>query len=280
MPKRAVDPCPRELFKLMQDHDFTEGNDWSKWAEFYDILYANGSPDIAFYIEEINRVGRSVLELGCGTGRVTIALAKHGFDVTGIDNSPDMLRELRKNREQAGSLRGPLRLVQGDMRDFSLERKFDAVIIPARTFQLLLSPQEQRSCLRSIHNNLKIDGLLIFDTANEDGTIGVIQRGEQRNDSNSNSAHLNIISHKKIKGKGQIYETTVAISEHFSEGNEREPRQQSVFVHYIYPEQIRALFRFAGFDEETCYGEFDRSPFDARSKQMIWVARRKLTLRD
>ena len=134
----------------MQDHDFTEENDWSEWAKVYDLLYGNDSSDTTFYIEEIKRVGRSVLELVCGTGRVTIALARHGFDVTGIDNSPDMLRQLRKNREQAGNLRGPLRLVQGDMRDFSLERKFDAVIIPARTFQLLLSPQEQRSCLRSV----------------------------------------------------------------------------------------------------------------------------------
>lgn len=264
----------------MQDHDFTEENDWSEWAKVYDLLYGDDSLDTTFFIEEINRVGRSVLELGCGTGRVTIALARHGFDVTGIDNSPDMLRQLRKNREQAGNLRGPLRLVQGDMRDFSLERKFDAVIIPARTFQLLLSPQEQRSCLRSIHNNLKIDGLLIFDTANEDGSIGVIQRGEQSSNSHSNSAHLNIVSHKRTREKGQIYETTVSIKEYFPEGNERDPKKQSVFVHYAYPEQIRALFRFAGFEEETCYGDFDRSPFDARSNQMIWVARRKMTLRD
>ena len=264
----------------MQNHNFTEENDWSEWVQVYDSLYNNDDSDTTFYIDEINRVGRSVLELGCGTGRVTIALARHGFDVTGIDNSPDMLRQLRRNREQAGVLRGPLRLVQGDMRDFSLERKFDAVIIPARSFQLLLSPQEQRSCLRSIHNNLKTDGLLIFDIANEDGTIGVIQRGEQKPNTLLNSPRLNIISHKKIKEKSQIYETTVAIEEYFPEGNQRDPQKQSMFVHYSYPEQIRALFRFAGFEEETCYGEFDRSPFDARSNQMIWVARRKMTLRD
>ena len=263
----------------MQDRNFTEENDWSEWAQVYDRLYDNDNSDTTFYIDEINRVGRSVLELGCGTGRVTIALAQHGFDVTGIDNSPDMLRQLRRNREQAGTLRGPLRLVQGDMRDFALERKFDAVIIPARAFQLLLSPQEQRSCLRSIHHNLKIDGLLIFDIANEDGTIGVIQRGEQKNNTLLNSPRLNIISHKRISEKSQIYETTVAFEEHLPEGNQRDLKKQHIFVHYSYPEQIRALFKFAGFEEEAFYGGFDRSSFDARSKQIIWVARRKMTLR-
>ena len=69
------------------------------WADVYDSIYAYVREDIPFYVQEAVRSGSPVLELGCGTGRVTLPIAQSGIDIVGLDNSEGMLA---KSERQSG----------------------------------------------------------------------------------------------------------------------------------------------------------------------------------
>src|SRR5690606_39167723 len=117
-------------------------------AEAYDdeVDQLRAAADVPFYIDlarEAAAAGHPVLELGCGTGRVTIPVARAGVEVVGLDNAPAMLDVARR---KAGGAPIP-RWVLGDMADFRLEERFGLVLIPFRSFLLLLTVEEQKRCL-------------------------------------------------------------------------------------------------------------------------------------
>lgn len=119
------------------------------------------------YREEFRRCNRilrkhgckSVLELGCGSGTLARHFLDAGYDYTGMDIAPEMLAIAKS--EVPGA-----RFIRGDMRRFSLTKKFDAVLICGRSFAYMTTNQDVRGALRSIHRVLKAEGILMFDNFN------------------------------------------------------------------------------------------------------------------
>ena len=119
--------------------------------------------DIPFYVglaREAASRGERVLELGCGTGRVTIPMAQAGAEVTGLDSSPAMLDIARAKRERAGVT---VRWVEGDMADFELPERYGLVVIPFRSFLHLIGDEDQLNCLAAIHGHLTAGGRLALN---------------------------------------------------------------------------------------------------------------------
>ena len=148
---------------------FYEGAD-SLFVRAYDAFYVGGAPvpgDVAFYERLAHDTGGPVLELACGTGRIALALAEKGFDVTGVDVSDGMLTVAR--RKAAGRpacVRDRLALINQDMSELDLGRRFGFVFVPARSFQHLLTIDLQRKSLEAIHRHLEPTGRLalhLFD---------------------------------------------------------------------------------------------------------------------
>ena len=134
-------------------------------AEFYDYVepYLTRS-DVPFFVEKATASGGEVLELGCGTGRVLIPIARAGVSITGLDLSISMLEVCRnKLRSEPDEIQQNANILQGDMRSFDLHRQFALVIIPFRPFQHLLRVEDQLACLHSVHHHLTPDGRFIFD---------------------------------------------------------------------------------------------------------------------
>ena len=139
---------------------------YDAWADVYDAVYSYVRDDLPFYVREARRVEGPVLELGCGTGRVAIALARAGVEVVGVDFSPRMLEAARRNIADAGDLPGKITLVEADMRGFAPERvggPFGLALIPFRAFLSLLSVPDQISALRNLKRHLAPGGELIID---------------------------------------------------------------------------------------------------------------------
>jgi SAM-dependent methyltransferase len=135
------------------------------YAAAYDALYQAKDYDIE--CELLERVFsrrdppvRTVLDLGCGTGNHTVRLAQRGFDVTGVDASPDMLRLARKKVDQVDV---EVRLHQADIRDFALDRQFDAALMMFAVLGYQLGNADVLHCLRAIRRHLRNAGLLVFD---------------------------------------------------------------------------------------------------------------------
>lgn len=124
-------------------------------VDAYDwIVPHSARQDIPFFLDVVSQSQAHTLELGCGTGRVLIPIARAGFQITGIDLSSRMLSMCRDKlmRESADTQSNVAALINCNMSDFSLRQHFDLVIIPFFTFNYLLTSTEQLSCLSSIRN--------------------------------------------------------------------------------------------------------------------------------
>ena len=143
----------------------------SLFVRAYDAFYVGGAPpiagDIAFYDRLAQATGGPVLELGCGTGRIVLALAQAGLSVTGVDVSAGMLALARRKSERlAAAASRCLTFVEGDMARLELGRRFGMAFIAFRSFQHLLTVDEQRATLTGVRRHLRPDGRLalhLFD---------------------------------------------------------------------------------------------------------------------
>ncbi len=126
--------------------------DYSSWAEF-----------IKKIIEKNEKTkSELVLDLGCGTGRMTLELARLGYDMTGVDISTEMLDLARDSAEKAGYKDKILLLCQ-DIRDFELYGTVDVTVSCLDTLNHLTDTKSLMRCLSLVHNYLIPDGLFIFD---------------------------------------------------------------------------------------------------------------------
>ena len=114
--------------------------------------------DIPFYLEYAKQQQGEILELGCGTGRVALALAAEGFRVTGLDLSQQMLDVFRDKLVTKPELADRIKLVHGNMADFSFDRKFSMVIAPFRAFQALTDDRDIDNSLACIRWACASDG--------------------------------------------------------------------------------------------------------------------------
>ena len=112
-------------------------------ATFYDYCFQGVEGDVQFYIEEARNAESPVLEIGCGTGRILLPIAESGGTVVGLDRSPTMLTILRRKlASYSAEMQSRVELIEGDMRNFSLGRRFKLVMIPFRAFLHLLTPKD------------------------------------------------------------------------------------------------------------------------------------------
>jgi len=113
----------------------------------YDLLSKGVIDDIPFYLRHVKKYGDPVLELACGTGRVTIPLAESGINITGIDISESMLSHAQakaKEKEVA------IEWIKGDCRDFKLNKKFNLIMFPFNTIAILHELKSIESCFSSV----------------------------------------------------------------------------------------------------------------------------------
>ena len=227
--------------------------------------------DIAFYIAQAKAQGGPVLELGCGTGRVTLPLVQTGSEIWALDLSEDMLAQLRlKVRPLPPSTAHRLHIVHASMADFDLGRRFDLIIAPFRAFQALSERAEQESCLECVRKHLSERGRfvmhvfkpkMVFDESwvqpeefdwevTDPGTGKIVKRYERRRRIDLDRQVLYVDLVYRIEGAPDVVEP-LAIS-------------------YFYEEQMRSLLLRHGFRILEERGYFDDRPI-ASGPEMIFT---------
>jgi len=135
-------------------------------APFYDGDYESldYDADTPFYVQLARESGGPVLEMGCGTGRVLLAVARAGIRIHGMDLSPDMLRELgAKLAAEPPEVRALVTFSEGDIRTAEAPGKFALITSPFRVVQSFVSRDSQRAWLRNVRRHLRPGGALCFD---------------------------------------------------------------------------------------------------------------------
>ena len=238
---------------------------------------AEGVPgDVDFFLElakEAHGAGQPVLELACGTGRVSIPIARQGVRVVGLDMTPAMLD---RAREKSAGLDNVC-WIEGDMRSFALEERFGLVYIPYRSFQHLLTVDDQLSCLRCIREHLVPGGRLAIDIFNAD-IVAIAQWMTVKNGALQRRARTD---GRPGKWETRTYRTacqqveTTFIDEVLSdEGAVMSRIYRDLKLRYTFRYEMEHLLLRSGFEIEALFGDFFGSAFEDLSPEMIWVARR------
>jgi len=141
-------------------------SDWrADVAAFYDLA-PHHPKDVPFYLRQLSPQISSVLELGCGTGRVTLPLAVQANYVLGVDNSEAMVAVCRAKLAGADIPATRSAAVVADITDFDARRRFDLIIAPFRVIQNLATDAEVDGLFRCIHDHLAPDGRCVLNVFN------------------------------------------------------------------------------------------------------------------
>lgn len=258
-------------------------DEYRDFAEYYDhVVPYRDRPDIAFWIARAREAGGPVLELGCGTGRVLVPIAREGVAITGLDRSRAMLDRCRRRLADESLPRGaaPVRLVEGDMRDFNLGETFSLVTTPFRSFQHLLTPADQLACLAGARKHLRSGGKLVVDVFNPD----VRRLGEETlptawvEEPSFTLPDGSTISRRgRLQGIDQ-FRQTLDVEFVYDQVTSEGPRPLSshrLVVRYLFRFELEHLLARAGFEIVELLGDFEGSPFgEGSSQDLIAVARK------
>lgn len=142
-----------------------EYNQYKTSAEFYDLDFtATAYDDIEFYLGLVKPYYNEVLELCCGTGRISIPFAQNGISVSALDLSKEMLSIFQiKLADLDREISNRITLIESDMATFTLNRKFKCIIIPFHSFQSLTDTFHISQTLQNIGRHLTSDGLFILN---------------------------------------------------------------------------------------------------------------------
>lgn len=138
-------------------------------GDHYDAVHA-GMPDVPFWVQRARAVGGNVLELACGTGRLSLPMAEAGANVVGIDVSEAFLSRARR---KATSRHLDVTFERADMRGFALPQMFQCVALPYRSVAVLLTDQDLRACFACVRRHVERGATFIVDAFNPslDGTV-------------------------------------------------------------------------------------------------------------
>lgn len=130
----------------------------------YDLEYAHQTDDIAFYVGVSRRSRGPVLELGCGNGRITVPIARHGVEVHGVDVSEAMLTALnRRLRAESDAVRLRVRVSRGDFREIDAQGRYALVIWPFNAMHHCESAADVRAVLERARAALRPGGAIYMD---------------------------------------------------------------------------------------------------------------------
>jgi ubiquinone/menaquinone biosynthesis C-methylase UbiE len=249
-------------------------SDMYRWAEYYDLTQRGVTGDVDFYLEMGKQVDGEILDLACGTGRITIPLAEAGLKVTGLDLSAEMLKRAKQKAEARG-VADRITFIQGDMRSFDLGKTFSLIMIPFRSFLHLLHIHEQMKALACVRKHLAPGGKFVLNVFvpkishlyEESEKMSL--RGTYRLDSGEEIAMWDYTRYDHFQQLSEVTRTYERIS---PEGVVTEKVVGRFTLRYIFPAELHHLLRLNGFKVTQRYGSFAKTPFDAGSTELIVVA--------
>ena len=244
-------------------------------AELYDLEHDAFTDDLDFYRNLAARSGSPVLDVGCGTGRVALALAAAGFSVIGLDPSEAMLA---RARERAAHL-PPDRVtwLHGPVAGVAPGGPVRLAIVALNTWNHLVDLSEQLAALTRLREWLVPGGLLAFDLASPDlGLIGQpddlvrllwtgtwpgtgerVMKFESRRTDEARQLHWVTLFYDRVDGNGICRRIVTTFAQR-----------------YTFPGEIRALVEQSGLIVHNMYGSYELDPYGTGSERLIVIAQR------
>lgn len=226
--------------------------------------------DLPFYSRWLKkRKNGNILELCCGTGRLTIPLAQEGYNITGVDNNTSMLKQAKR---KAKELKVPIRFIESDIRTLDLPEEYDIIFIPFNSIHHLYTNQDFFNVLISVKKHLKEDGYFIFDCFNPDIHYIVHAEKEEKVIAEySTKDDRNVIVKQTM-----IYENKTQINRikwHYFINGEFDSIQ-NLDMRMFFPQELDAYLSMYGFKIIHKFGGFKEEIFEDKSEKQIFVCKK------
>ncbi len=252
----------------------------------YDLEHEGDDADVAFHVALVERLRpRRVLELACGSGRVTFPLAelgaRIGFDVVGLEPAAPMRQEAERRRAGLpAAVQERVRLVDGDMRSWRADEPFDVIVTPCGSITHLLTREDRLATWRAARANLTPSGYFAIDVPMPDlaayaDSLRTPARALVEIDSDTQDDQ----GRRLLRSKTTEYD---AVTQHARirfvydrfERERHTDRYVSDFESHVYhPEELRLLYLHCGFVVDAEYGDYRFRPPRVRARTVVMVGR-------
>lgn len=249
--------------------------DFDTVAKYYDT-YVPFDYDIAFWMNEVGTREGVVLELMCGTGRISIPLIKQGVSFYGIDYSDGLLKEFGK-KLKAQNLHAEL--ICTDARIFHLDKKFDSIFIGCHSLSEILTNEDKGLLLDSVQKHLSDDGFFVFSLYNPETRLQELKssstysnRFDLMEKGLSLSFNFEVESIDKVTNIVRANQKLQVLD---SEKNVVDNVRMNIAFHLITKSEIDDLLDTAGFRTSRIFGDYDGKDFHPKSLYMIYRCQKK-----
>ncbi|NDV57972.1 class I SAM-dependent methyltransferase [Bacteroides sp. 519] len=249
-------------------------NEYTEIAEFYDE-WSKGDPAaqecIDFYVDMCYNEN-DIVELGVGTGRIAIEIAKKGKKITGIDICQEMLDKFYE-KSIIWNIQDKINIICSDVKNFKLNNKANLITFPFRSIGHLLSLDEKEVLLKNVYLQLSDGGQFVFDH--------YIFNKSWADQYNNISRLMYFYEYEGVYNyiwdtynynyKYQLMNCFVTIEKSNQKGVIFFKKIIPFKFSWIYPEQVENLIHKTGFKVIDVYGDFKGNPLTSSSDNQIWI---------
>jgi Methylase involved in ubiquinone/menaquinone biosynthesis len=207
-----------------------------------------------------------ILELCCGTGRLTIPIAQEGYTICGVDYTPSMLEQARAKAAKAGL---EINFIEADIRTLDLQEQFDFIFIPFNSIHHLYGNKDLFGALEGVKKHLKDGGLFLFDCFNPN-----IQYIVENEKGQTVIAEYKTDDGRKVLIKQTMrYESATQINRiewHYFINGEFHSTQ-NLDMRLFFPQELDAYLEQVGFNIIHKFGGFGEEAFGNESEKQIYV---------
>jgi 2-polyprenyl-3-methyl-5-hydroxy-6-metoxy-1,4-benzoquinol methylase len=252
--------------------------DYDSFEEFrdpqtYDLEVEDYDEDRPLIEQWARKLGGPLLDLACGTGRMTLRMAAQGYQVTGVDIVPEMIAQARqKAAERAVSVEW----VVADARTFHLQKQFPFVFMLCNAWQFFLTREDHEALLARVREHLQPEGCFLFETRNPTPqNLLEVHHPDPLRYTLPDGGQLVISEEQYYDPMTQIQHYTRQLT-FLHPGGQRMEKTLRTALRYVFPQEMEALLYYNGFQIRSCYGNWQQDPLTATSPAMIYVCLRRV----
>jgi ubiquinone/menaquinone biosynthesis C-methylase UbiE len=225
--------------------------------------------DLEFYKKWLPKEkDAKILELCCGTGRLTIPIAKAGYDITGVDFTISMLEHAKIKTKNEGL---EIDFIEADIRTLNIPEQYDFIFIPFNSIHHLYQNEDLFKTFEVVKKHLKKDGLFIFDCYNPNIEYIV----EASKDTNKIAEYITKDGRKIIIKQNMQYENATQINRikwHYYI-NDKFDSIQNMDMRLYFPQELNAYLENNGFTIIQKFGGFEEEAFKNISEKQIFICK-------
>lgn len=235
-------------------------------GKIYDAMNNGLVSDAHFYVNEFKNTTGPILELACGTGRITCAIAQSGKDITGLDLSESMLNQAKQKTKEMNL---KINFFHADMCRFQLNQKFDVIFVGYNSVHHILKNEDLKSFFACVKEHLNPKGRLLFDIFNP--SLKFMMRPQVRMETEKFIDPVD--GQAVVVTEDNIYDPATQVNHvtyYYSKKDQPDYHSHPLKMRCYFPQEMDALLEYNGFKVSHKYGDFDKSSFVGTSMKQIF----------